>query len=63
MRSSGGGQPRRTLTLIESCKLVGVDVLAYLADVLVRVATHPASRIDELLPANWAKRFAASASA
>lgn len=39
-------------TLIESCKLADVDVLGYLADVLVRVATHPASRIDELLPAN-----------
>jgi hypothetical protein len=25
---------------------------------LVRVATHPASKIDELLPMNWAKRFA-----
>ena len=40
-----------------------VDVLGYLADVLVRVATHPASKIDELLPANWAKHFAATASA
>lgn len=50
-------------TLIECCKLAGVDVLAYLADVLVRVATHPASRIDELLPANWAKHFAVTASA
>lgn len=27
-----------------------VDVLAYLATVLVRIATHPASRIDELCP-------------
>jgi len=25
----------------------------YLADVLTRVQTHPASRIDELLPHNW----------
>ena len=25
----------------------------YLADVLLRVQTHPASRIDELLPHNW----------
>jgi transposase len=46
-----------------SCKRAGVEVLDFLADVLVRVATHPASRIDELLPANWAKHFAASASA
>jgi hypothetical protein len=59
-----GGRAAAVLyTLIESCKRVGVDVLAYLADVLIRVATHPASRIDELRPANWAKRFAASASA
>jgi len=27
--------------------------VAYLEDVLIRVQTHPASRIDELLPANW----------
>jgi len=48
-------------TLIESCKLADVDVLAYWADVLVTVATHPASRIDELLPTNWARHFAATA--
>ncbi len=26
----------------------------YLAAVLLRLQTHPASRIDELLPQNWA---------
>ncbi len=31
----------------------GVNPVAYLADVLLRVQTHPASRIDELLPQNW----------
>jgi hypothetical protein len=62
--SMRGGRAVAVLyTLIESCKLVGVDVLACLADVLVRVATHPASRIDELLPAKWAMRLAPSASA
>jgi transposase len=62
--SMRGGRAAAVLyTLIESCKLGGVDVLGYLADVLVRVATHPASKIDELLPANWAKHFAATASA
>ena len=62
--SMRGGRAAAVLyTLIESCKLVGVDVLGYLADVLVRVATHPASRIDDLLPANWAKHFAATGSA
>jgi hypothetical protein len=54
----GGRAAAVIYTLVESCKLAGVDVLAYLADVLVRVATHPASKIDELLPANWAKQFA-----
>ena len=31
----------------------GVNPVDYLADVLLRVQTHPASRIDELLPHNW----------
>ncbi|MFO0418676.1 MAG: transposase domain-containing protein, partial [Planctomycetota bacterium] len=62
--SMRGGRAAAVLyTLIESCKRGGVDVLGYLADVLVRDATHPASKIDELLPANWAKHFAATASA
>ena len=33
----------------------GVNPVAYLADVLLRVQTHPASRIDDLLPNNWSK--------
>lgn len=54
----GGRAAAVIYTLVESCKLAGVDLLAYLADVLVRVATHPAKWIDELLPANWAAQFA-----
>jgi len=30
-----------------------VNPVDYLADVLLRVQSHPASRIDELLPHNW----------
>jgi hypothetical protein len=33
--------------------LNNVDPQAWLADVLGRIATHPASRIDELLPWKW----------
>jgi transposase len=49
-----GGHAAATIyTLVESCKLAGVDPYAYLADVLLRVATHPASRVEELVPASW----------
>jgi hypothetical protein len=59
----GGRAAAVIYTLIECCRLTKVDMLAYLADVLVRVASHPASRIDELLPANWAANFASPAAA
>jgi hypothetical protein len=29
----------------------------------VRVATHPADRVHELVPASWKQRFASAASA
>lgn len=57
--SPRGGRAAATIyTLIESCKQAGVDPCAYLADVLVRVATHPASRVEELVPANWKRVLA-----
>ena len=40
-------------SLVMTCEANGVNPIAYLADVLMRVQTHPASRIDELLPQNW----------
>ena len=40
-------------TLIATAKLNGVDPQAWLADVLRRIADHPASRLAELLPWNW----------
>jgi hypothetical protein len=40
-------------SLVETCKLCGVDPQAYLADVLSRIVTgHLNTRIDDLLP--WA---------
>jgi transposase len=41
------------MTLVGTCKLQGIDPQAYLADVLVRAATTPVSRIDELTPRGW----------
>ena len=42
-------------SLVASCKLCGHDPYAYFRDVLTRISTHSASRIDELLPSNWGK--------
>jgi hypothetical protein len=42
-------------TLIMTAKLNDVDPQAWLADVLARIAEHPANGLDELLPWNWRK--------
>nr|BDT35630.1 transposase domain-containing protein [Myxococcus sp. MH1] len=39
-----------------TCEANGVNPEAYLADVLLRVQTHPNSRIAELLPHEWKRR-------
>ncbi len=48
------------MTLVGTCKLQHVDPQAYLADVLMRVATTPVSRITELTPRGWKKAREAS---
>jgi transposase len=40
-------------TLITTAKMNDVDPQAWLADVLARIAEHPANRLDELLPWDW----------
>jgi len=37
-------------SLIATCQRHKVEPLAYLRDVLARIAAHPASRLAELLP-------------
>lgn len=56
---SDGGARRAALlySLIASCKLCGIDPFVYLRDVLERINTHPASRIDELTPPQWKELF------
>jgi len=44
-------------SLIVSCKLHSVDPFAYLRDMLVRIHTHPADRIHELIPRQWKQHF------
>ncbi|MCP3105290.1 IS66 family transposase [Myxococcus sp. K15C18031901] len=42
--------------LVATCEANGVNPEEYLADVLLRVQTHPNSRIAELLPHEWRRR-------
>jgi len=56
----GGRAAAVVYTLIECCRIAEIDPVTYLADVLVRVATHPASRIEELLPDRWTATVAAA---
>jgi transposase len=52
--SDKGGQTAAILmSLCTTCKGLGIDPQAYLRDVLDRISTHPAKRIDELLPDRW----------
>ena len=49
----GGDRAAAMYSLIITCKMNRVDPQAWLADVLSRIAGHPAHRLDELAPWNW----------
>jgi transposase len=51
--NEGGRRAAILYSLVASCKRHRIDPFAYLRDVIDRVATHPVSRIAELLPATW----------
>jgi hypothetical protein len=55
----GGRRAAAMYSLIVTAKMNDIDPQAWLADVLARVAGHPASRLDELLPWNWRPTAAA----
>lgn len=40
-------------SVVATCRLHGVNPYEYLKDLLIRIQTHPADAIDELLPWNW----------
>jgi len=58
---SRGRRAAAMYSLIVSAKMNGVDPQAWLADVLARIAGHPAHRLDELLPWNWRPQLQAIA--
>lgn len=45
-------------SLLVTCRLQGVDPYVYLIDVLQRISSHPAARVDELTPRFWKEKFA-----
>jgi transposase len=49
----GGQRAAAMYSLIVTAKMNDVDPQAWLADVLDRIAEHPARDIDDLLPWNW----------
>ncbi len=49
----GGQRAAAMYSLIVTAKLNDIDPQAWLADVLARIAEHPASQLDDLLPWNW----------
>ena len=53
---AGGERAAAIYSLIVTAKLNDLDPQAWLADVLRRIADHPASRLHELLPWNWRKQ-------
>jgi transposase len=49
----GGQRAAAMYSLIVTAKMNDVDPQAWLADILARIADHPANRLDELLPWHW----------
>lgn len=50
---SAGPRLARLFSLIENCRLEGIDPERYLTDIITRLLDHPLSRITELLPRQW----------
>ena len=52
--SEDGGRSAATiLSLVQTCRNLGINPQDYLEDVLRRIMSHPAKQIDQLLPDNW----------
>ena len=61
--SDKGGQTAAVLfSFTATCKHLRIDTFAYLRDMFERLPTHPADRLDELLPHRWQLARQATAS-
>ena len=52
--AEAGPKVAAILSVVETCKRLGPDLRAYLADVLPRLADTNIQRVGELTPARWA---------
>jgi len=59
----GGERAAVMYSLIVTAKMNDIDPQAWLADVLARIADHPAPELDELMPWNWTPLKATAAQA
>ncbi len=48
-----GKRAAAVMSLVHSARLNGHDPYAYLKDILERLPTQPASRVEDLLPYRW----------
>lgn len=51
--TKGGDASALFYSLVETCRLNGVEPEVWFADVIARIGNHPINRIDELLPWKW----------
>lgn len=52
---NAGPRAAMMFTLVENCRILGINPEAYLIDVISRVDDHPMKRIAELTPHGWKK--------
>lgn len=57
----GGESAAVFYTLIQTCRALKINPRDYLEDVMMRLNDHPASKLHELLPDNWAEARTSSA--
>lgn len=52
---NAGPRSANLFTLVENCRLAGINPEEYLTDLFTRLSAYPASKIADFLPVNWAK--------
>ncbi len=58
---AAGPRLANLFTVVENCRLLGLDPEAYLIDLIARLPDHPAAKVAELLPRAWGQARSAAA--